>query len=244
MDLQQAYANIPPITKTLVTGAMVITLAGNFGLLPVRALILDFYDVWYNFAIWRLVTSVFFFGKLGFPFLINVYFLYNYSMRIETAGLYDRQPADYVFMLLVHWVTLLVIGYFLALPIIGIPLVLAIMHVWCNVNPDVPVRFWFGLTFKALYLPWVLLVFNILTGGTGMMELLGILTGHVFYFIKYKWPELGGPSLLETPQFLREFFPNAAGGVAGFGEAPASRQPQAPRDPQGFAGRGHVLGNN
>jgi hypothetical protein len=29
------------------------------------------------------VTGVFFFGKLGFPFLINLYFLYNYSNNLE-----------------------------------------------------------------------------------------------------------------------------------------------------------------
>lgn len=35
--------------------------------------------------IWRFFTGVAFFGKLGFPFLINVYFLYNYSLKIENG---------------------------------------------------------------------------------------------------------------------------------------------------------------
>lgn len=35
--------------------------------------------------IWRLVTAVAFFGKLGFPFLINMYFMYSYSLRLETG---------------------------------------------------------------------------------------------------------------------------------------------------------------
>ena len=29
---------------------------------------------------------MFFFGKVGFPFLINVYFLYSYSIRLETGA--------------------------------------------------------------------------------------------------------------------------------------------------------------
>ena len=33
------------------------------------------------------------------------------------TGLYDRQPADYIFMLLVQWITLLIIGYFLRLAV-------------------------------------------------------------------------------------------------------------------------------
>ena len=36
--------------------------------------------------IWRLFTSFFFFGGLGFPFLINMYFLYSYSVRLETGA--------------------------------------------------------------------------------------------------------------------------------------------------------------
>ena len=51
MDLQQAYANIPPITKTLVTGAVLVTLAANFGMLPPMSLILDFPSIWYNFEV-------------------------------------------------------------------------------------------------------------------------------------------------------------------------------------------------
>ena len=35
------------------------------------------------------------------------------------------------------------------------------------------------------------------------MELLGILVGHVYFFLKYKYPlEHGGPDLLATPQWL------------------------------------------
>ena len=35
------------------------------------------------------------------------------------------------------------------------------------------------------------------------MELIGIFVGHMFYFLKYKYPiDFGGTSFLETPQIL------------------------------------------
>lgn len=43
------------------------------------------------FQLWRPVTATLYF-PLGFPFLVNLYFLYNYSTRLETgetAGLGD-----------------------------------------------------------------------------------------------------------------------------------------------------------
>lgn len=38
---------------------------------------------------------------------------------------------------------------------------------------------------------------------SGMMELLGILIGHVAFFLLFKYPqEFGGPALLTPPAFL------------------------------------------
>lgn len=46
------------------------------------------------------------------------------------------------------------------------PMILSALYVWCQLNRDVIVSFWFGTRFKAMYLPWVLVAFNwILRGG-------------------------------------------------------------------------------
>ena len=70
-------------------------------------------------------------------------------------------------------------------------------------------------------------MFNILYLGhdyefVALMQLSGILIGHLYYFLMFKYPQdFGGPSLLSTPQFLYRYFPNRRGGVSGFGTAPA-----------------------
>ena len=45
------------------------------------------------------------------------------------------------------------------------PLVISVLYVWCQVNRDTIVQFWFGTQFKAMYLPWALAGFNVLLGG-------------------------------------------------------------------------------
>ena len=50
-----------------------------------------------RFQIWRPLTALFFY-KPSFHWLINLYFLYSYSMRLET-GIFAGRPADYAFML-------------------------------------------------------------------------------------------------------------------------------------------------
>lgn len=54
------------------------------------------------------------------------------------------------------------------------PMVLSVLYVWCNLNKEVIVNFWFGTQFKAQYLPWVLLAFNIIMGGGYVTPLLVI----------------------------------------------------------------------
>ena len=75
-----------------------------------------------------------------------------------------------------------------------------------------------SLVFQAMYLPWVLFGFNLIIQGSGVMELIGILIGHLYFFLMFKYPQdFGGASLLKTPQIFYEWFPNQAGGVHGFG---------------------------
>lgn len=83
------------------------------------------------------------------------------------------------------------------------PMVLSVLYIWCQHNRDQIVQFWFGTQFKAMYLPWILVLFNMIIRGGGMNELIGILVGHLYYFLMFKYPqEYGGSSFIWTPGFL------------------------------------------
>uniref|UniRef100_A0A674HAZ3 Derlin n=1 Tax=Taeniopygia guttata TaxID=59729 RepID=A0A674HAZ3_TAEGU len=110
-----------------------------------------------------------------------------------------------------------------------------------------PVSFWFGTRFKACYLPWVILGFNYIIGGSVINELIGNLVGHLYFFLMFKYPmDLGGRNFLSTPQFLYRWLPNRRGGVSGFGVPPASMR-RAAEDQQGGGrhnwGQGFRLGD-
>ena len=118
------------------------------------------------------MTALFYYPlnpKTGFHFLINLYFLYNYSLRLET-GIFDGRPADYFFMLLFNWMLSIVVALFLNIPMLMDPMVMSILYVWCQLNKDSIVNFWFGTQFKAMYLPWVLFAFNLIIAGKYIFE--------------------------------------------------------------------------
>ena len=41
-----------------------------------------------------------------------------------------------------------------------------------------------------MYLPWILWGFNMVLRGGGINELLGILVGHTYYFLAFRYPQV------------------------------------------------------
>lgn len=88
------------------------------------------------------------------------------------------------------------------------PLVMSVIYVYCMINQDQIVSFWFGTRFKARYLPWAIFGVNFIIGGGGITELIGIIVGHLYYFVTIKYPAEQGVTLIQTPRFLESFFPD------------------------------------
>lgn len=245
-DIGDWYRNIPQITKYWFTGSVIFPLIGRIGLVNPASMVLDYASLVHKFQIWRIVTSVLYFPifpQTGFMYLLNLYFLYSYSTRLET-GVFDGRPADYLYLLLFNSACLVIIGLIAELKLLMNILILSVLYIWCQFNKEQIVQFWFGTQFKAVYLPWILVAFNIIIGNGGWHDLLGIFVGHLYFFLMFKYPQdFGGYQLLHTPGFLYSFFPNRRGGVAGFGVAPASRRRTDEDNQRHSWGRGQQLGD-
>src|SRR5690348_10136579 len=87
------------------------------------------------------------------------------------------------------------------LPFLGPSLIFMIVYVWSRRNPTAPVAIW-GFQFQGLYLPWALIAFTVLMGGNPMMDIFGVIAGHMYYFLLEVLPNTKGWNLLQTPSFL------------------------------------------
>lgn len=246
-DISDWYSRVPFFTKWWLTLTMVFSLAGRLGLVKAYQMMLLYSPLISNFEVWRPITAVFFYPinqATGFHFLVNCYFLYNYSIRLE-KGEFDGRPADYCYMLIINWLTCTLMALAIGMPLLMDCMVLSVLYVWCQCNKETIVTFWFGTTFKAMYLPWVLFVFNFIIVGGGISELIGILSGHIYYFLKFTYPqENGTQSFLTTPYFLFNLFPNRRI-AGGFGVPPprsAAATGEQPTSGRHNWGRGRVLG--
>lgn len=228
-DVSTWFNSLPKFTRYWFGGTVALSLLGRFGILHPQYLILT-YDLFINhFQIWRPITALFFYPispQTGFHFLINLYFLVNYSKLLE-SGVFASSPAEYATLLLFNWGLCILTALFMNMMFLMDPMVLSVLYIWCQLNKDVIVNFWFGTQFKAMYLPWVLFGFNLILSGGGMAELIGIIVGHMYFFLKFQYPQqYGGASLLGTPSILENWFPPQRGGMSGFGMPPAAAAPR------------------
>ena len=59
-----------------------------------------------------------------------------------------------------------------------------------------------GFRFEGLYLPWALIAFTVLVGGNPMTDILGVVAGHLYYFLLEVLLATKGWNLLQTPAVL------------------------------------------
>jgi derlin-1 len=120
---------------------------------------------------------------MGFNYLINLYFIYQYSSRLETSkkistntylylylffikGTFNGKPADYIFCLFFLWICNVIAGSILSLYVLMDAMILSVMYIWCQLNKEAMMSFWFGMQFKAMYMPWVIMLFNWIVSGS------------------------------------------------------------------------------
>ncbi|EGG13286.1 derlin-1 [Cavenderia fasciculata] len=231
-EVKRWWGDVPPITKLVWGSSVGFTLLVNFGLISGSYVAWDFELVYKKFQIYRLITP----------------FLYNYLSTLE-RGFFMGRAADLLYMFLASFVVFLVAATFIReLSVLSYALLMLVIYVWSRMNPTAEVSFMFGLKFKAVFLPWVLLIFDTLTGHSFVPGITGITIGHIYYYLTAIYPvAYNKPNYLATPYWVNKLLPQhlrQRPGPAG-GRAPAwGDRAQQPGDAPGeyHWGRGRALG--
>ena len=152
------FLSVPPITRSYVAGAILVTASCSLELVSPFSLYFNLRLVFFKWQLWRLVTNFFFFGALGVDFLFHMFFLARYCRLLE-EGSFRGRPSDFALMLLFGGATMCLASAFIsAPPFLGSSLAFMMVYVWARRNDDVRMSFLGLFTFRAPYLPWVLLV--------------------------------------------------------------------------------------
>lgn len=201
------YTGIPLVTRYYMTLSFAIPILMEFGFIGNKTIALIGPAIYEKLQIWRLVTH-FFVNRLGFGFLMNLVFIYQSLSSLENGKFYGRK-ADYVWFFVFGILIFDFIGVTFKMPFLPGALMFYLIYYWSQTNRDNNVSFMFGLQFKAIYFPFVLLGFGLLTGGgLDITQVMGIAVGHLYYFLKDIWPnQYEGRQFLATPSFIKKLFP-------------------------------------
>ena len=152
------------------------------------------------------------------------------------------RTADFMWMVLLGALALLplpLIAPALGLPFFAGSLVFMLLYLWSRENPNANTSIMGMIKMKAFYLPWGMMALEALMGGSVVPDLLGVVVGHLYYFLTVLQPRAGGPRLISTPAAVRTLC------TALFGAAGSAGGSDAPRAPvRAFgSGRGRRLGS-
>ncbi|KAK0595212.1 hypothetical protein LWI29_004523 [Acer saccharum] len=234
------YRSLPPVSKFYGVTCLMTTTAYYLQLYHPQYIALFYGDVIKRFQVWRLVTNFFFLGEFSFPFAIRLIMIAKYGVSLE-RGPFDKRTADFVWMLIFGAFSLLVLAMvpLLWTPFMGSSLVFMILYVWGREYPNARINIYGVVSLKGFYLPWATLALDLIFGNPLKPGILGIVAGHLYYFLTVLHPLAGGQYIFRTPLWVHKV-------VAFWGEGTQINSPVQRDQHAGvaFRGRGYRLNGN
>jgi len=206
-DFMSWYMDIPVISRLYFTGAFLTTAGCALDIISPFSLYFNFDLIFFQGQIWRLLTTYLFFGMFSIDFIFHMYFLVRYCRMLE-EGDFRGRTANFVMMIMFGVIFMTAVAPFISVHFLGSSLTFMMVYVWGRRNEDIRMSFLGVFTFNAPYLPWVMLTFSMLLGNGGLMDAIGIIVGHTYYFLEYVYPavaEIRGwrrKKILEPPRIL------------------------------------------
>lgn len=134
-------------------------------------------------------------------------------MQLETVAFVNRAP-DFAWALLFSCAVLLASTVVLPNYFLSSALIAVLLYLWSRENQAARVSFFGLFTVDGFYLPWVMVGWTLVSGGSPIEELRGIMAAHIYWFLATGWPRAGGPQgLMATPELVRQFIGWAFGCV-------------------------------
>ncbi|KAF8380552.1 hypothetical protein HHK36_028040 [Tetracentron sinense] len=231
------YRSLPPVSKVYGVACLMTTSAYYLQLYNPWNIALFYGKVLKTFQVWRLVTNFFFLGPFSFPFAFRLLMIARYGVLLE-KGPFDKRTADFVWMLIFGALSLLVIAAipFFWDPFLGGSLVFMIVYVWSREFPNARISIYGVVSSKGFYLPWAFLALDLILGNPLKSDIIGMVAGHLYYFLTVLHPLAGGKFIFKTPLWVHKF-------VAFWGKGTQVNSPVQPDPSAGvaFRGRGYRL---
>jgi len=197
-----AWKKTPPFTKAYLSASMAITALGyvtNKNEFP-SLFLLEWKPILTRLQIWRPFTAFLNFGPFGLGYLMTGHFVWTYMSTLERLN-HDR-PYDF-WIMIVFGCCSMVAGYtFLKISprFLGHNLSTFLVYVWSRYHEGMEVNMFELFNTRAELLPWFFLAQTfLLEGEVPVLDLLGILFGHIYHHCKTT-------NIIKTPRVVIDWY--------------------------------------
>lgn len=186
LPLEQWFFEMPVCTRWWTTATVVTGVLVQCHIITPFQLFYSYRAVFHKSQYWRLFTTFIYFGPLSLNLLFHIFFIQRYARMLEESA---ASVAHFAWLMFYATTTLLFIAPISSQAFLGTTLSSTLVYIWSRRNPDTRLSFLGLLTFKAPWLPWVLIAFNVvLHSHWPKDELCGIVVGHIWYFFNDIYP--------------------------------------------------------
>jgi len=198
------FQQSPKITKILTLSSIFISLLTWFEIISPYSLYINYQLIFKKFQIWRILTNFFYFGKFNLSLILHMLMFFRNSKLLEKKIFKGIAP-DYLFFIFFNMICLMVLNIFANEIFLSESLNFSMTYYWGRKSKNTNVEFMGLFTFRAPYVPWIYLIFSFFINSGIKDELIGLIVGHFYFFLKEIIPRLKiikNPRLLETPKFF------------------------------------------
>ena len=196
----------PKITKILVLSSFGISILVWSGLVNTLDIYLNFYLIIHKYEIWRILTTFLYFGEFNLNLVLHMFIFFRDSKILEKK-IFHGNSADYLYFILFCMIFLLILSPITKSLFLSTSLNFAMMYYWGRKSKMTNVEFMGVFTFRAPYLSIFYLMISFLLGYEYKELIIGIIVGHVYFFLKEILPRIKGVKgikLLETPKIVQK----------------------------------------
>lgn len=173
---------------------------------------LNFNRVWSHGEVWRLASNFLFFDYFSLNWVFHMIFLVPNASQLERHH-YRSRTSGFIYMMLI--MCMLQLGFAWALfyfniyriMFLGPAFSFAVVYVWSRKSMHVQMQFLGLFVFQAPFLPLVMLGVGTALGQSPVFDMLGIASGHLYWFFEDVYPQIKpGRHLTATPRILKMLF--------------------------------------
>ena len=138
---------------------------------------------------WRVLTSLFYKGELSPHMVFDFYVCFRYSYMLETDT-FRNKPADFIVFITFGCCNFLIWAYLLGIQNLSSSVSTMFLYLWSRKYPNIMMSFLDVFHFRSCFLPYFILLMILLSGFDPTLDLLGNITGHIYFFLEDVVPRI------------------------------------------------------